>query len=195
VAFHVQEDLLLFERDSQFFEGAEHFGVGVLEAVEGGLHPGGGVVDDVLDVDGLIADVGPGGIAFHGEEVAIGLEAPVEHPLGLALFLGDAADDVFVQAGLEGIGIDVGGEAPLVVALGPVFEELVVFGARFGRYCSIGVLRYCGASSVVLRPSSFVLLSFELGFHGLVCELQARGPGCEVQPRAPLVLSTLHFGR
>ena len=52
---------------------------------------------------------------LHLEPGAIGLEPPVEHPLGLVLLGRDEADRVFVEALGRELLLDVGGEAPFVV--------------------------------------------------------------------------------
>ena len=93
------ESFLLFQGDAELFVGAEEFGVDLVEALELLLGLGGGVVDDVLVVDGGIVDVGPGGGLLFGLEffpVSEGLETPFEHEFGLDFLGGDPADDVLV---------------------------------------------------------------------------------------------------
>src|SRR5690606_41976821 len=48
------------------------------------------------------------------------LEAPLGEPLGLALLRGERADDVLIQPGGEGVGLQVGDEAVGVALLLPV---------------------------------------------------------------------------
>ena len=43
----------------------------------------------------------------HRQPVAVGLEPPVEHEFRLVLLGGYDADDVFVQPGRDGFGVDV----------------------------------------------------------------------------------------
>src|ERR1022692_1205422 len=81
------EQLTLLQRDAKLFIGAEQFRIDIVEAlgpVDVGL--GGGVVADGLVIDGRIVDVGPGGL-LHGEPVPVGLQAPLQHELGLVLLL------------------------------------------------------------------------------------------------------------
>src|ERR1019366_8101573 len=78
---------------------------------------GGGVVNDVLVVDLGVVYVGPGGL-FEGQPVAVGLEEPG----GLVLFGGNQADDIFAKAAGNGIGFDVGDEAPLIFLVGKCFD-------------------------------------------------------------------------
>jgi hypothetical protein len=47
--------------------------------------------------------------------VAEGLEPPLEHELGLALAGGDGPDHVLVEAGRQGVGLDLGDESVLVL--------------------------------------------------------------------------------
>ena len=70
-----------------------------------------------MEIGGLVADVRPGWLG-HCQEVAICLQSPVEEPLGLVLFGGDSADGVFVEAGLDGLGLDGGLPPVLVLAIG-----------------------------------------------------------------------------
>ena len=48
------QHLLLLERDSQLFEGGQDLGVNFVEAAELFLLLGGGVVNDVLEIDGWV---------------------------------------------------------------------------------------------------------------------------------------------
>ena len=54
--------------------------------------------------------------------MAVGLEAPFQQPFGLVLLGGNQADDVFAQAAGNGIGFDVGDEAPLIFLVGKCFD-------------------------------------------------------------------------
>ncbi len=49
--------------------------------------------------------------------MAIGLQPPLQHEVGLVLLGGDEADDVFIQALGRAVFVDVGDEAPLVFLL------------------------------------------------------------------------------
>ena len=57
--------------------------------------------------------------------VAEGLQAEVEHPLGLTLLLGDEADDILVQSYGYDFGMYVGGEAELVFLFGDLTYECI----------------------------------------------------------------------
>ena len=120
---HAGEHLLLFEGDAQLLVGSQNLGIDLVEAVE--LVPlGGRVVHDVLVVDVGIVDHGPTLALFaarwilHREPAAIGFEPPLEHELRLVLFGGDEADELFVEAGRGRVGLHIGDESPLVVAVG-----------------------------------------------------------------------------
>ena len=58
----------------------------------------------------------------HGQPVAERLEAGLQHELGLALPGGDGSDDTLVQAGGQGIGLDVGHEPVLVLRADEVLD-------------------------------------------------------------------------
>ena len=60
------------------------------------------------------------------EPVAEGLQAEVEQPFRLTLFLGDEADHILVEAGRDDVGVDVCDETVLILAAGSVFEQLGV---------------------------------------------------------------------
>ena len=84
---HAGEQFPLLQRDAQLFIGAEQFRIDVVQALGPvGVGFGRGVVDDGLVIDGRIVDVGPGGL-FHGEPVPVGLQAPLQHELGLVFLL------------------------------------------------------------------------------------------------------------
>src|SRR5438876_8457251 len=82
---------------------------------------GGGVVADRLVVDRAIPDVRPVWLR-HLQPVAVGPQPPLEHPLRLALFLGDEPDDVFAQAGGDNLRLDVGDKAVFVRLQYPGFD-------------------------------------------------------------------------
>src|SRR6266566_4035210 len=105
--------LLLLDRDPELLEGLDQFRIDLVERVELGPLLGGGVVTDRLIVDRPVLHVGPVRLA-HPEPVAVGLQAPLQHPFRLALFGRDQPDDVLVQAGRHDLGFDVGDEAVLV---------------------------------------------------------------------------------
>lgn len=76
---------------------------------------------DVSIVDGIVSDVSPGGLA-HVRPRAERLEPPGEHELRLLLLGRDHSNDVFVEPGRHGIGVDVRDEAVLVGSLGEFLQ-------------------------------------------------------------------------
>ena len=71
------------------------------------------------------------GVFEQLRDVAVGLEPPLEHPLGLALLRGDEADDLFAEALRDRVGVRLGDEPVLVAAF--LFLDVgdqVVFGVR-----------------------------------------------------------------
>src|SRR5690606_127521 len=76
---------------------------------------GRGVVAQRLQVDRADLQLGPVRL-LHGQEVAIGIQAPLRHPFRLFLLGGKRADDILVQARSERFGFDIGDEAGVVLA-------------------------------------------------------------------------------
>ena len=83
-----------FEGDAQLVEGLHEFRVNLLVPLLTLLAGGVGVVRYGLIVDGRQVDVRPVGL-LQGEPVAVGLEAEVEEPFGLALLGRDEAVSTF----------------------------------------------------------------------------------------------------
>ena len=119
---HSGELLLLLKGDSELIEGAYQLGVDLVEALGTLLPDGSGVVADGLEVDIGHLEVTPFGRG-EGEPVTVGLEAEVEHPVGLAFLARDEADDVLVEAYGDDVGVDIGDEAVFIVAAGDVVEN------------------------------------------------------------------------
>lgn len=59
---YIGKSLLLIEGDTEFFEGGQDGGIGLIEAGELRFFGGGGVVGDGLVVDGRVVDAGPRGL-------------------------------------------------------------------------------------------------------------------------------------
>src|SRR6185437_916666 len=78
-------------------------------------HLGCGVVTDRLVVDRVDLELGPVGLR-HGQPVAIGLQPPLGHPLGLVLDRGNGADRALVQPRRQAGHLDPGDEAGRVGA-------------------------------------------------------------------------------
>ncbi len=119
----------LAQGDAELLVGLEQLRVDLFERLRPVL-PGlrRRVVDDRLVVDRRVVDVLPGRL-LHGEPVAVRLQAPLEHPLGLVLLRGDEPDDVLGEARRDRLRLDVGDEPGLVLALGQL-EDGCRFGAR-----------------------------------------------------------------
>jgi hypothetical protein len=125
---HPGQTLLLGQRDPQLLESLEELGIDLVQAgrpVARAL--GGGVVDDLLEVDGRMRDVRPPGLAGLARErrpVPVGPKPPLQHELGLALLGRDQADDVLAEPGRQRVGLDVADEAPPVLPVGQGLECL-----------------------------------------------------------------------
>ena len=113
--------LLLFQGDAQLVEGAEKLFIDLVEALQEFLRLRGRVVVHVLEVYFRVVDVGPAGdllLVGLGAPVAVGFEAPFQHPVGFFLLGGNPADDVLVETTGSGFGLDVGDETILIVLVG-----------------------------------------------------------------------------
>ena len=117
------QQFLLVERNPELLEGPPDLGIDLIEALERRLFLRRGVINDVLVVDRPVRNVRPGRL-LHREPHAIGLEAPLEQPLGLALLGRDQADDVFGQAARCRVLLDVGDEAVLVLSIREFLDGL-----------------------------------------------------------------------
>src|SRR5262249_16863253 len=82
-----------------------------------------GVINNVVEIDLRVVDVGPGGL-FQGQPVPVSLESPFEEPFGLFFLSGNQADYVLIQAAGDGIGGDVGDEAPLIFLIRKGLDSL-----------------------------------------------------------------------
>ena len=116
------EQLLFLERNPELLERGADFRIDLVEAVERRLLLGRRVIDDVLVVDRLIADVLPRRLG-HGEPGAVRLQAPLEQPRGLAFLLGDQPDDFLIEAFRDGLRFDVGDEAVPVFLVGEFLDR------------------------------------------------------------------------
>ena len=111
---HPAETLLLGERDPELVEHRPQFGVDLVKARQRGLGPRGGVVADVLVVDGSVGDVLPVRLG-ESQPVAVGAQAPFEQPLRLVLLGRDQRDDVLAESRGDDIGVEIGDEPVLVL--------------------------------------------------------------------------------
>ena len=109
-ALHARQEFLLLQRDAQLGIGGQQFRIHLVQRLRPVLRLRRGVVIEVLIVDLRIVHPGPVGLV-QGEPALIGLQPPVEQPLGLVLLGGDEADDVGVQPAFGELLLDVGDEA------------------------------------------------------------------------------------
>ena len=112
--FDAGEDFLLAQRNAELLVGPQQFRVNLVERLRAALVLRSGIVIKVVEVDLRIVDARPGGL-FHGQPAAIGLEAPFEHPVGLALLGRDEADDVLGKPLRGLVHLDLRLEAVLVL--------------------------------------------------------------------------------
>ena len=114
---------LLLEGNAQAVEGPLEFGVDFIHRAQLLLRFGGRIVNHVLKVDFGNRQVGPRR-GVERQPVAVGLHAALGHPLGFALLGRNQPHDLLREALADGFGLDVGGEAVLVLLLPEVFQYL-----------------------------------------------------------------------
>ena len=108
----------LVQRHAELLVGAQQFRVDVVEALRAVLALlRRRVVDDVLEVDRRETGPWPSAAASIVQPAAVGLQAPLEHELGLALAGRDQPDRVLRQALGERVGLELGDEAGRVLAI------------------------------------------------------------------------------
>ncbi len=119
---HAGQQLLLGERDAELVVGLPQLRVHLVQRAErrDGLRRR--VVDHVLVVDRRVLHVGPVRLG-HLQPARIRLQPPLEQPGGLLLLEADEADDLFIQPLRGGICLDIGDEAPLVLAIDEFFDR------------------------------------------------------------------------
>ncbi len=154
--------LLLLEGDAELVEGLHEFGVELLdflEAAGAALLLGRGVVVHLLVVDRGETDLRPARLlVVERGPVAVGAEAPLQHPVGLVLLSGDEADDVFVDALGGDVLLDLGDEPPLVLApqlaLGAGAGDHLGRCSLLGHRCSGGGIKKHSTVKIYLNCST-----------------------------------------
>ncbi len=118
-----RQHLLLLKRDPELLERATNFRVYLVEALERWLFLRRRIVANRLIVDRGVVDVWPRRLG-HRRPDPVGLEAPLEQPLGLFLLGRDQPDHILAQAFGNRVGLDVGHKAVFVVLIGELFDRL-----------------------------------------------------------------------
>ena len=123
---HAAQRHLLLQGDAQLVEGLDELGVHVVQRAGAVLllRRGVGVVRYALVVNLRDAQMGPRG-HVHRQPVAVGLQAEVQQPGGLAFLFGDEAHGVLREAAVDDVGVHVGGEAVLVLLFGQLLYVFV----------------------------------------------------------------------
>ena len=102
---HSAQTLLLVQADSQLFKGFKQLRVYLVEAANL-LFYRGGVVAYSLKINFLVVHVCPVRLV-HFEPNAVGLKAPLRHPLGLHFFGTNTANHVFAEARIHAVRFNV----------------------------------------------------------------------------------------
>ena len=113
-----------FKGNAQLVECFHQFWVYLLLLALRLAGQGVGIIGDGLIVDGRQGDVGPMGLLQSGP-VPEGLQAEIEHPLGLVLLAGDESDHLFIESLLDDFGFHIGGETERIFLLGYLSDEFV----------------------------------------------------------------------
>ena len=113
---HAVHALLLTQRNAQLVVHLQQLGIDLVERRQRLYRRWGGVVARRLIVDGWVLHVAPVRLA-HGEPATEGLQAPVEQPGRLPLFRRDETHRLLRETGRQGLRLEVGGEAVLILAI------------------------------------------------------------------------------
>ena len=122
---HAGQGFLLLQGNTQFLISGQQFRVHLIKAL--GTVTSlfwGGKVGNSLEIDGIIAQMGPIGF-FHLQPVTIGLEAVVQHPLRFVLFRGNEADGILVKAWRQGVRRHVGDETMFITGFHQVVHAFL----------------------------------------------------------------------
>ena len=154
-AFHAEQDILLLERNAQLLEVLQDLLRNIIDAVILRAGLGFRVIVNVLEIDRRIFHFRPVRL-LHGLPALERLEAPVQHPAGLALLGRNETDRLLAQPLGREVLLDRRGEAVLVLV---GFEVLDVFDGFLDRsHISSPLSGRCfecgGDTRVGLRPGS-----------------------------------------
>ena len=108
------QHLLLAQRDAELLVGLENLRVDLVQGLRRRDSLRRGVVVDVVVIDLVVRHARPVRL-LHGQPALIGIEAPLEHPLRLALLGRDEADHVLGEALRRLLHLDVGLEPVLIL--------------------------------------------------------------------------------
>ena len=131
---HAREFLLLVQRDAEFVESVQQFGINLVEALYLLAFARRGVIDNVLIVNFGKVEVRPVGL-FQRLPMAEGLQTELQQPFRFLFLLGNQANNVLIQTFRRKIGFNVGHEAVFILfacnfADNIVFRMLVHFLLR-----------------------------------------------------------------
>src|SRR5207248_11447718 len=118
-----REHLLLLQRNSELLISTQNFRVELIQTLELHLLLGSGVVNDVLVIDRRILHVRPLGLSLSLRErspVPVGLKPPLQHELRFTFLGRNEADHILVQTLGDPFFLNIGDEAPLVLAFGKI---------------------------------------------------------------------------
>ena len=134
-----REYVALLQRNAQLFEGLGQLRVDLLGPVLVLL--GGGVVNDVLEIDPGHVQMGP---VRHGHRLPLaeGVQPEIQQPLRLLLQAGDRADDVLVQALGHEFLLDIRDKAFLVLSAGEFLYDFLLFVHKSCFPCRITKLAF-----------------------------------------------------
>ena len=117
------EDFLFFERYAKLGIGFQKLGINLVQAFWSGHRFWRSIIIQILKINFRIVNVGPSWL-FHVQPSTIRLQAPIQHPLWLAFFVGDKAHDIFIQALGRIVRLDIGFEAVFVFVDFNRFHEI-----------------------------------------------------------------------
>ena len=132
---HACEGHLLLEGNAELIERALELGIDLVHRSQLLLGLGSGVVDDLLEIDRRDRQMTPRR-GIERQPMAIGRHAPLGHPCRFALFGGDQPHDLLVEPLSDQLGVDLRGEAVLVLLSADMLQQLFfVFGHSYEITC------------------------------------------------------------
>mmetsp|Transcript_130136 Transcript_130136/g.278077 ORF Transcript_130136/g.278077 Transcript_130136/m.278077 type:complete len:218 (+) Transcript_130136:1050-1703(+) len=122
---HVRQSLLLGQRDTELFKGTQQLGVDLVQTLLLLCRLGPREVDDILEVDGLHFQVSP---VRHSHALPFpeGIQPEVQHPIRLPFDLRDLTDNILVEPFRNRHGLDICGEAKLVLLVEHSLEVCIL---------------------------------------------------------------------
>ena len=127
VVCHTCQLLLLPQGDTQLVEGGKQLRVHLVKALFQLFLLGSRIIDNILVVHLVILQMTPVGL-LHGLPLAESVQAELQQPFRLVLFLRYEAYHIFVKALADGVCLDIGDKTPFILLVGNLlYDTIIVF--------------------------------------------------------------------